>query len=607
MPRNVNSSLEQLVREAIDVTGAPTPALLADNAPVLEGTAIADDDDSGFYLVGLIGGKDVGKSALVNALVGAQITAVTSHGAGTEIAIAYAHASQVAPLREMLERATPGSYRIVPHELDRLRRQVLVDLPDIDSRYETHPEVTRAMLRHLLFPVWVSSIEKYADIQPQQMLARVAEGNSPENFIFVLNKVDQLSEGPRLQSPRASIDCGAAAAQATGLTPREELRQDYAQRLARTLKLAQTPRVYMIAARHPDRYELPALREVLSRQKSAEVVRESKQAAAARQDRALLSWLEGQDLVLRAQRLAQLEADARNLIDDRLAQPLLQRVVPRLLEDPATRMAMTDDILQDRVAHWPILNLVHTLVQPLFVLLRSAVARSAAPLLGPDAMVDAVIRESGESVAKLVQSAFANLRQTQPAVASLYPHAKPWEDAPAEAAAAGLHRSLCDAVQRQRAAVRDVLSSRHAPVGATARWIITIGALIWFPFLQPILSRLLPHEGQTFIGGGGRLIGLIVDVLGVDYLLKSAGFLAIYYLVLWLALRWNTQRKIAQLVRRWRVAEAGGAAAPDAAFNLALRTRRWIDELMRPITDARERMQSLAERAAALKSQAAAA
>ena len=40
------------------------------------------------YIVGLIGGKDVGKSSFVNALVGRPITEQSSHGPGTEAVIA---------------------------------------------------------------------------------------------------------------------------------------------------------------------------------------------------------------------------------------------------------------------------------------------------------------------------------------------------------------------------------------------------------------------------------------------------------------------------------------------------------------------------------------
>src|SRR3712207_1131586 len=109
------------------------------------------------------------------------------------------------------------------------------------------------MLRHMLYPVWVQSVEKYADRRPQEMLARVAAGNAAQNFVFCLNKVDQLD---------------AAAA--------EEVRGDFAARIARTLGLSAPPEVHLISALRPDRYDLPRLRAGLSRQKSDAAVRDAK-------------------------------------------------------------------------------------------------------------------------------------------------------------------------------------------------------------------------------------------------------------------------------------------------------------------------------------------
>ncbi|HWE96225.1 MAG TPA: GTPase domain-containing protein [Tepidisphaeraceae bacterium] len=621
--------LQQLVREAAEATGAAGPDLLDDDAPVLAGDALAEGEEGGFYLVGLIGGKDVGKSALVNALVGKAITPVTSTGAGTESVIAYAHASQHDALEELLEREVPGQYRIVAHELPALRRQVLLDLPDIDSHYGAHLQVTRKMLRHMLYPVWVGSVEKYADQQPQQMLARVAEGNTPGNFVFCLNKVDQLQgsgggvQGSGFRKERAE----ASAVAGTGkqrvatpwgadfddddvppsspppeprpLNPLAELRDDYAVRVARTLKLAQPPRVYMIAAKYPDRFDMAELAGLLSQQRSAQAVRESKQLALARQDRTLLVWLDKQELPLRASRLAQLQQDAEELVADRVGGPVLERIVPRLLDDPATRLAMADDILQERVARWPVVNLVHTLLQPVFVLLRSAVSRGAMPMQSADGMVDAVVKESGDSIGRLVQSAFAQLRQAQPAVALLYPHNKLWEDMPADLAAANLQRALAGAIGRQREVARERLGGGAGVLLAPARWLLTIGALLWFPFVQPVLAAFLgSHESRTL----RNVVALVIGVLGVDYFLKSAGFLVIYYAAIWLALRWNTQRKVGRLLARWRATDF-----PDPAVNLATQTVQWLSDLTAPIQLARERMRSLADRADAFRKQAAVA
>src|SRR5437868_4308135 len=169
--------LEQLIADTIAMTGATAPELRAENAPILSPASLSDESSSEpMYLIGLIGGKDVGKSSFVNALVGQNISEQSSHGPGTEVVVAYAHEAMVSPLRELLDCEVPGRFKIYAHKVARLLRQVLLDLPDIDSIYSDHVEITRKMLRQMLYPIWIQSVEKYADQQPQTLLARVAEG-----------------------------------------------------------------------------------------------------------------------------------------------------------------------------------------------------------------------------------------------------------------------------------------------------------------------------------------------------------------------------------------------------------------------------------------------
>src|SRR5690606_22876754 len=123
--------------------------------------------------------------------------------------------------------------------------------------------------------------------------------------IFCINKADQLREDEL-----------------------SELRDDYAERLARTLRLPEPPEVCVISAAHPDRFDLPALRQRLTQQRSAQSVAESKHAAARQQDRTLLRWLDEQDLVGRSERLTRLLADAEELVATRLAAPLLEHSAP---------------------------------------------------------------------------------------------------------------------------------------------------------------------------------------------------------------------------------------------------------------------------------------
>jgi GTPase Era involved in 16S rRNA processing len=563
--------VEELVRETMELTGAAEPGLLERDAPVLEARALEAQDGS-FYLVGLIGGKDVGKSALVNALAGRNITETSAYGPGTESVIAYAHVSQEKALRELLDRQVPGQFHIVTHELTALRRQVLLDLPDFDSHFASHLQITRTMLRHMLFPVWLVSIEKYADRQPQQMLSRVAEGNTPQNFIFALNKVDQLAR-----------DSNAAA----------EIRDDYGRRVQRVLSLTDPPQVYMISATNADAFDLPLLRQTLSQEKPPLAVKQSQQLAAQRQDRALFAWLEGQQLPLRARRLAELQEEVQELAGDRIAGPLVDVVIPRLLDDPETRGALAEEILTERVGRWPVVRLVHTLLSPLFVLLRGATARNAAPLQTPEGLVEIVLKETGYSPGELVQTTFAQLRQSRPELANLYAHNKLWEQMPADLAAAELRRTLGATIHRQRDAARAALIRREW-LGAPVRWLLSVGAVIWFPFAQPILATILgsPHPTSWTIT---ELLRLGVEVLGVNYLLKSVGFLILYFVGLWLALRWNTQRKVARVVSRW------GGDEQDPSLSLFAQTLQWLDGLVTPVRQAKDRMDSLATRAEAAR------
>ena len=617
-------AVEQLVRETMELTGADTPQLLEDDAPVLSDEALAvaagdgggAGDDGGFYLTGIIGGKDVGKSALVNALVGRNITAITSHGPGTETVVAYAHASRAAALKELLEREVPGQYRVVTHEEPHLLRQVLLDLPDIDSHYKNHLEVTRAMLRHMLYPVWVQSVEKYADRQPQEMLARVAAGNAAQNFVFCLNKVDQLegtsAEG-RGPSGERNNGGGGASTRPSALGPRssgaaEEIRDDFAGRIARTLGLNERPDVFLICAVRPERYELPRLREVLSRQKSEQAVRESKALAVRRQDRTLIQWLAEQRLDERAARLARLEQEAEELLAARVGGPLLEEAIPRLLDDPANRLALTDEVLRERVARWPLVNLVHTLLSPLLAVWRSnvgAAARGGGGPRGGEALVEAYLdgagggggSANGRGMAGLVQATFAQLRQAQPTVATLYRHNHLWEDMPADMAAGELRRTLAATVERQRAAAVQRLAGRGGVVAPVFRWLLTVGALLWFPFVQPVLQGMLslPDLGRDLWSDGRKVAALVVGLLSGAALLRNVTFLIIWFTVIWLWLRWGTQRRVGRLLSRWKSPDAR-----DEALNLNAQAMRWMADLLAPVRRVRERTEDVARRAMAL-------
>ena len=559
----------QLVAEVSELTGAARPAWLAEDAPLLEATPAQAEP---FYLVGLIGGKDVGKSALVNALVGRSITASASHGRGTQEAVAYVYASREKSVREFLQRIIPNQFRIVTHDRPDLDRQVLLDLPDIDSIYADHIALTRRILRHLLFPVWIGSVEKYADLAPQELLMKVAAGNAPENFIFCLNKVDQV------------------AAAAVG-----ELQADNARRLKRALSLKEPPRVWAISAVQSEGYELPGLRKMLSRQKSQADVQASLEQAAQRRRKSMLQWLDAQDLPGRASRLHRLLDDAQETVDDRLGSALLEKLLPRLLDDPAYRLAVLDECMARRVAAWPLVGWLHKVFYAIGMLFGRNLQRRTQGLeveTGPS-LVDAHLRDlpDGQPLESLLQTTFARLQQTHPAVSELFGQCKLWEAMPAGQAAAALRNALGQAIDRQRKSAGEKLAPRHTLLMFLWRSLLTVGALAWFLFFQPLLLLLCePHAA----GGGGIFYRLAKTFTPTEFI-NAAVFLIVYLTVLWLLLRWDTQRRLHGYFASWRRPEG------DASLNLTACTLQWLGGLVDPIRDELSRYEAAIGRIEALR------
>jgi hypothetical protein len=558
---------EQIVRETMELTGAAGPELFDEDSP-----AFAEANLQGIYLVGLIGGKEVGKSALVNALAGTPITDETSHGPGTETVVAYVHRSRLAEAKSLLDRAVAGQFRIVPHDVSKLGGQVLLDLPDIDSRFTSHLEITRRMLRHMLFPIWIQSVEKYADVQPQNLLAKVAAGNDPSNFLFCLSKMDQVPPD-----------------QVAGL------QEDYSRRIGRVLGMAGPPQIHLVSARKPKEFDLPDLAKLLSRERSAGTLAESANRASRRRQRTLLTWLTRQNLPAGAERLARLDDEATELLNQRLGIPLLETIVPGMMDDPVYRMVMTDGVFARRVSRWPVVNVLHTLLVPLrFVVRENASAGSFFG--GEEALVDSHLKIAGASIAKPIQSAFGQLYQSDPTVANLYLQRKLWESMEAESAAGRLRRELTDTLRAQRQAVLAKLSGRAGIIAPVVRFLLTIGALLWFPFIQPVLQIML--EGKSAFSTAKDVGILAVQVFSAASLLQNAVFLLIWYLLIWSLLRWSTRSRVDRLLARWKK-----SAAADDSLNLTGKTLAWIDALLEPIRRKRSAMEDLAKRVEDLRAE----
>ena len=143
--------------------------------------------ERGFLTVGLLGGTGVGKSTIMNALAGTEISTMSHRRPHTDHVVIYRHEhSEVLPSLP-LDRVPSHE---ITHTSDAVGHIVLCDLPDFDSLMGDHREHVLKFLEHLDVLVWVSSPEKYADGAFYEFLTLVAKAS--RNFYFVLNKADVL-------------------------------------------------------------------------------------------------------------------------------------------------------------------------------------------------------------------------------------------------------------------------------------------------------------------------------------------------------------------------------------------------------------------------------
>ena len=142
------------------------------------------------YVLALVGGTGVGKSSLLNALAGTDVSRASVRRPTTSHPIAWVPAEDLEALAPLLDWV--GVQDVREHEGRALGPVAILDLPDMDSLELDHRERVEAILPRVDAVAWVTDPEKYhdavlADDFLQAWLSRLSRQ------IVIVNKADRLA------------------------------------------------------------------------------------------------------------------------------------------------------------------------------------------------------------------------------------------------------------------------------------------------------------------------------------------------------------------------------------------------------------------------------
>lgn len=145
---------------------------------------------SSAYVLALVGGTGVGKSTLLNAIAGADVSPASARRPTTSEAVAWVPAARGRELADLLRWV--GVSKTREHAGDTLADLAVLDLPDVDSIVLEHRQLVDALLPRVDAVAWIVDPEKYMDhVMHRSYLREFAPRIRRQ--IVVLNRSDLLS------------------------------------------------------------------------------------------------------------------------------------------------------------------------------------------------------------------------------------------------------------------------------------------------------------------------------------------------------------------------------------------------------------------------------
>ena len=512
---NMEDRLASINRKLADLLGVA-------ELPLATGGGRSLDDS--LWIWGVVGGKNVGKSTLINALAGGKVVdGGDGTLEGTLEPAAYCCDGDLERLQARLGSVggVPVSY--YPDAPESMRGLVLVDLPDFDSLFTDHVERVRRLAEVLDGIIWLTTPKKVGDLRAIREIRRVLKDRA--NFVYVVNKMDWLlsqNDGSpedamermwaALHAQMSDSDANANGHRAFMVSAKHRDTSTILNAIARSRSrdITSGSDETLTAAAERISGDLVSLRNDLTTAPTVESASANKLANLSYQSRiqagALSEHYAPRDLLKRLD--SDLSPDViEELVAESLTPSYCARLVRRLSCDRSLCAQWCSTLFSRRIGYWPLLGLI---AWPL-VLLGTVIGglRSFLPGSGSDGDTDP-FRLDGLSLEDRIEGLLAGVGARTAFVSGQVDFGL----LSVETATTRFRGDVRATVEVQRAAVIEpYLRSRPSFVGRGLRWLLPLAVLIWFPLAQPILATIL--EGAR-VGIGLNLETAAVLVQGLS-------------------------------------------------------------------------------------------
>ncbi|MHC4090767.1 MAG: P-loop NTPase family protein, partial [Planctomycetota bacterium] len=502
--------------------------------PLAEGGAKSMEDP--LWVWGIVGGKDVGKTTLINALAGAEVVSPGCEvGEGTVGPAAYLTSGDVAAVEMRLAGLGTTDTALHAGAPEPMRGLVLVDLPDFDSLYEHHIDQVRRIATVLDGIIWVTTPKKIGDLRGLKEIQRVLKARS--NFVYVVNKIDWLlaqADGPpqdeldrisaALGRQIAECDPGGGHDRAFLVSAKYRDADGMLEAIARQRSVPEAqvrPDSDGMLAAAAERVlgDFGALKKSLTTAPTAGAAAANKRANLAyqvrRQAEQLMKYYQPGPILTRLERAA--DPQAMEEIVGRSVHPAYcGQVFQRLNTGRVLFGEWSTVLFKARIAHWPVLGIVAWPLALVGLVLGGL--RALLPDPSGGASGDP-FRCEGLSLEDRVDAILARLR----AELAWVPQ-RVGIELPAEEGLVQQFRGEATALATEhRAAVIDpLLQKRPTLPGRVLRWVIPLAVLLWFPLVQPVLAIVL---GSMYgeIGLDLETVAMLVQALSAGNVLAGLG------------------------------------------------------------------------------------